>query len=114
MLFNQEDEHCIAVSPIKQNMPQIVNSDPNIIQIKEFNKKSIFIKIHNFLITINELKEIIQKEYDYYEHNIILYSNGNYLDDSKKLVDYNITCKSIIHIILSNNRSNDHTIIDIY
>jgi len=42
MLFNQEDEHCIAVSPIKQNIPQIVNSDPNIIQVKEFNKKSIF------------------------------------------------------------------------
>jgi hypothetical protein len=103
MSINQEDECCILVSPIKQNIYPEIYCDPNIIEIREFNDKRFLLKITNFLISVMELKKIIQIELNHLQYDIVLYSNGNYLDDSKRLVDYNITCKSIIHVISSEN-----------
>lgn len=121
MSINQEDRYCLSVLPIrhnilpiKQNIFPIVNSDPNIIEVREFNNKRFFLKITNFLISVMELKKIIQNELDYIQYNLVLYSNGNYLDDSKKLIDYNITYKSIIHVILTENKHMDHIIINVY
>ena len=114
MSINQEDEYYISVAPIKQNMFTKVNFDPNVIEVREFTNKRFFIKITNFVISVMELKNLIQTELNYSQYNIVLYSNGNYLDDSKRLSDYNITYKSIIHVILIENIHIDHTIINVY
>lgn len=114
MSINEADGCCLSILPIKQNIYPITNSDPNMIEVREFNKKSFLLKITSFLISVIELKRVIQFELGYLQYNIVLYSNGNYLDDSKKLVDYNITYKSIIHVILSENKYMDHIIINVY
>lgn len=89
-------EHSLQLSPV---LTPIVNTDPHMIEIREINKKSIFISISNFLITVEELKNIINKKLNYPIDQIQLYCNGRYIENSYSLHDYNITYKSIIHII---------------
>ena len=75
-----------------------VNSNLNIIEIRIFNRQSVFIPISDLFIKIKEFKEIINNFLEYTSKEFDLSFNSIYLDDNKYLNDYNINYKSIIYI----------------
>ena len=83
-----------------QNCTPILTPDMNhkMLEVRIFNRQSIFIKLDHFFITIKKLKEIINKNLEYTSNEIDLYFNGVYMEDSKLITDYKINYNSHIHI----------------
>jgi hypothetical protein len=123
---SENDEYRLTILPsdiYKLQSPiltPILNNENNVdkcIQLLEFNKKSIYIPISNFSIKVIELKNIINKKLDYPIDHIQLYYNEKYIENSQSLLDYNITYKSIIHIVMKHdifkNNWKDYFIINV-
>ena len=123
----ENDEYRLTILPSDKYKLQspiltpILNNENNVdkcIQLLEFNKKSIYIPISNFSIKVIELKNIINKKLDYPIDHIQLYYNGRYIENSNYLLDYNITYKSIIHIVMKHdifkNSLKDYFIVNVH
>ena len=98
-----ENDTVIPVQPPPEYLLQtmlkpIKNINPKLQVELRYCYKSIFIDIPNYLITINELKEIIYKKLNYINPKLYLYHYQLYLDDNITLKEYNINNTSIIYM----------------
>lgn len=105
-MYSNENDCIIHVSPPASWILQINNVKSNIYYnyvIISCNNKKMYISIPNFDITFYELKNLINKKLDYSNEQIQLYYDNNIVNESIKLSDYNISCKSIIYVYIKNN-----------
>ena len=101
--MSSENDTVISIKPPPEYLLQtmlkpIKNINPKLQVELRYCYNRIFIDIPNYLITINELKEIIYKKLNYINPKLYLHHNQLYLDDKKTLQEYNINNTTIIYM----------------
>jgi len=119
--MSSENDTVISIKPPPEYLLQtmlkpIKNINPKLQVELHYCYNRIFIDIPNYLITINELKEIIYKKLNYINPKLYLHHNQLYLDDKKTLQEYNINNTTIIYMKvdqkINDTQNTDHFIIN--
>jgi len=97
-MYFEKNEYIMEINTQYQEVK--VNHNYITLEFSNVSKHQISISIPNFTISIYELKKIISKKFDYSSEQLLLYYNYNTIDDCKTLLDYNMTHKSVINVIL--------------
>ena len=109
-MYSNENDCVIYVSPPASCILQVNNVKSNIYYnyvIIQINNKKMYISIPNFEITFYELKNLINKKFDYSNEQLQLYYDNTIVSESNKLSDYDISCKSIIYVYFKHTYEED-------
>ena len=68
--------------------------------IKNIQQEKYYISVQDNSVTIRQVKKIIGEKYSYNPKDLFLFYNGLVLENSRKLIDYNISDRSVLIMVI--------------